>query len=198
MKMSRLFPIVMVAALAASCASSRYGYMHGHNHDNCECSCHGVAHDRAGNHMGGENTYSTYESDDADQTDYVEQPQPEYRETIVTDDRNAELDAYVPEALPADYERPVDSVACPAFIVEDGVYGVNIPADIRDSGKEVWTFIRYDIDGAGTPHNLRVERSSGLSIWDSLMVETLSTRRFDMKGADSAEDCVQLMQLANR
>jgi len=99
-------------------------------------------------------------------------------------------------AHPVLAEVPKAEPACPADKVHDrGRHQMLLPADLMTTmvmhDAKPWTYLRYDVDGDGTPLNITVEKSSGLKSFDRAAIETVTNWRFDLSGGlKDAHGCV--------
>jgi Gram-negative bacterial TonB protein C-terminal len=98
-------------------------------------------------------------------------------------------------------EAPQPESACPAEKVRDrGHHQLVLPADLMTTmvvhDAKPWAYVRYDIDGDGTPLNVTVEKSSGLKSFDRAAIETVTSWRFDLSGGlKDAHGCISAVTL---
>ena len=91
---------------------------------------------------------------------------------------------------------PKNEPACPEDKVHDrGRRQMILPADLMTTmvmhDAKPWAYLRYDVDGDGTPLNITVESSSGLKSFDRAAIETVTNWRFDLTGGlREAHGCV--------
>jgi len=97
---------------------------------------------------------------------------------------------------PTAVDAPKAGAGCPAGKVNDrGRHQMLLPADLMTTmvlhDAKPWAYLRYDVDGDGTPLNITVERSSGLKSFDRAAIETVTAWRFDLSGGlKDAHGCV--------
>jgi len=102
---------------------------------------------------------------------------------------------------PAVADAPKSEATCPATQVRDrGPHQMLLPADLMTTmvlhDAKPWAFVRYDVDGDGTPLNVTVEKSSGLKSFDRAAVETVTRWRFDLSGGlKDAHGCISEVAL---
>ena len=107
----------------------------------------------------------------------------------------------MPPAAPAVTDTPKPEPACPADKVRDrGPHQLVLPADLMTTmvlhDAKPWAFVRYDIDGDGTPLNVAIEKSSGLKSFDRAAIETVTTWRFELTGGiKEAHGCISQVAL---
>ena len=98
--------------------------------------------------------------------------------------------------LPAPAAAPKAEALCPPDKVRDrGRHQLLLPADLMTTmvlhDAKPWAYLRYDVDGDGTPLNVTVEQSSGLKSFDRAAIETVTSWRFDLSGGlKDAHGCV--------
>ena len=93
-------------------------------------------------------------------------------------------------------DAPKAEAACPADKVKDrGRHQMVLPADLMTTmvlqDAKPWAFLRYDVDGDGTPLNITIEKSAGLKSFDRAAIETVTSWRFDLSGGlKDAHGCI--------
>jgi hypothetical protein len=104
-------------------------------------------------------------------------------------------------AHPAVANAPKPEPTCPVDKVHDrGRHQLVLPADLMTTmvlhDAKPWAYLRYDVDGDGTPLNVTVETSSGLKSFDRAAIETVTSWRFDLSGGlKDAHGCVSEVAL---